>query len=73
MEEDNYGNPIDGDRIIYCCFPDCGCDGSRLCMAENGASERASQQNVEGMYHRKDFVRQAVGKTSWITTPSVAF
>ncbi len=51
---DKYGNPIDGDRIIHCCFPDCGCDGSRLCMAENGASDRSFQQNVEGMYQRKD-------------------
>lgn len=51
---DKYGNPIDGDRLIYCCFPDCGCDGERLCMAENGASERAREQNVEDMYSRKD-------------------
>lgn len=35
---DKYGNPLDGDRLINCCFPDCGCDGSRLCMAENGPS-----------------------------------
>ena len=33
---DDYGNPFSGDRIIYCCFPDCGCDGARLCQAENG-------------------------------------
>lgn len=58
--EDDYGNPItdDGDyvddRIIYCVFPDCGCDGERLCMAENGSSGRARKQNVEGMYQRKD-------------------
>jgi hypothetical protein len=52
--EDKYGNPMDGDRLIYCCFPDCGCDGSRLCMAENGASERSLRQNVEGMYQRTD-------------------
>lgn len=50
QECDNYGNPIDGDRIIYCCFPDCGCDGARLCMAEKGASDRALSQNVEGMW-----------------------
>ena len=29
---DGYGNPFSGDRIIYCCFPDCGCDGARLCQ-----------------------------------------
>jgi hypothetical protein len=37
-ELDQYGNPMGGDRIINCCFPGCGCDGARLCMAENGAS-----------------------------------
>lgn len=50
---DKYGNPLDGSRLINCCFPDCGCDGSRLCMAENGASERACEQNVEGMWRGK--------------------
>ena len=54
VECDSYGNPIDGDRLIYCCFPDCGCDGERLCMAENGASDRALRGNVEGMYSRSD-------------------
>ena len=53
-EEDDYGNPIDGGLLIYCCFPDCGCDGARLCMAEKGASERAQRGNVEGMYQRGD-------------------
>lgn len=51
MEEfDKYGNPTDGSRLINCCFPDCGCDGARLCMAENGASSDARQNNVEGMW-----------------------
>jgi hypothetical protein len=53
-ETDDYGNPKDGSRLINCCFPDCGCDGSRLCMAENGASDRCCRQNVEGMYRRSD-------------------
>jgi hypothetical protein len=44
---DKYGNPVDGDRLIYCCFPDCGCDGARLCMAEKGASFAANQLNLE--------------------------
>jgi hypothetical protein len=44
---DDYGNPFSGDRIIYCCFPDCGCDGARLCQAENGASGSASAMNIE--------------------------
>lgn len=44
---DQYGNPLSGDRIINCCFPDCGCDGSRLCMAENGASSSACSLNID--------------------------
>lgn len=44
---DDYGNPLSGDRIINCCFPDCGCDGARLCMAENGASSCARFLNIE--------------------------
>ena len=47
---DKYGNPLSGERIINCCFPDCGCDGARLCMAENGCSRDAEQNNVEGMW-----------------------
>lgn len=54
METDKYGNPTDGSELIYCCFPDCGCDGARLCMAKNGASEHASSENLEGMWLRKD-------------------
>lgn len=46
-EVDKYGNPVDGGRLIYCCFPDCGCDGARLCMAEKGASECALTLNIE--------------------------
>ena len=55
---DKYGNDVNGDHIEFCCFPDCGCDGERLCMAKHGASERALRGNVEGMYMRKD--RKAV-------------
>lgn len=36
-----------------CSFPDCGCDGARLCMANNGASERSCSGNVEGMWSGK--------------------
>lgn len=51
-EYDDYGNEIGGE-LIYCVFPDCGCDGARLCMAKKGASERASGGNVEGMWSGK--------------------
>jgi hypothetical protein len=44
---DDYGNPSSGDRVIYCTFPDCGCDGARLCQAEKGASERSCILNIE--------------------------
>jgi len=46
-ELDSYGNPVSGDRVINCCFPDCGCDGSRLCMAENGANSASCALNFE--------------------------
>lgn len=46
-EVDQYGNPVSGDRLIFCCFPDCGCDGARLCMAERGASGAALSLNIE--------------------------
>lgn len=46
------GEPVDkyGNRegeLKYCCFPDCGCDGARLCMAEEGPSLGAIGLNVE--------------------------
>lgn len=42
---DQYGNT--GNDITNCCFPDCGCDGARLCMARNGASYSAMTLNRE--------------------------
>ena len=48
LSVDAYGNTED--QFDNCCFPDCGCDGERLCMAKNGASDRAFSQNVEGMW-----------------------
>ena len=50
-EIDEYGNTENDFR--FCCFPDCGCDGARLCMAGE-ASERACKFNGEGMYHSSD-------------------
>jgi len=44
---DQYGNPFSGNRVINCCFPDCGCDGSRNCMAESGANSAACALNYE--------------------------
>jgi hypothetical protein len=44
---DDYGNPSSGDRVIYCTFPDCGCDGARLCQAEKGTSSCAAMLNIE--------------------------
>lgn len=49
---DAYGNTED--EQANCSFPDCGCDGARLCMAKNGASKDAQECNVEGMYERTD-------------------
>ena len=49
---DAYGNTAD--QFDYCSYPDCGCDGNRLCGASSGASERAATFNVEGMYRSRD-------------------
>lgn len=46
-EVDKYGNPMSGDSLPFCCFPDCGCDGARLCMAESGAHSGALALNIE--------------------------
>ena len=48
LEVDAYGNTEA--QFDNCCFPDCGCDGERLCMAPSGASGRARHSNVEGMW-----------------------
>lgn len=59
VDYDNYGNSIldlECGRVEFCVFPDCGCDGERLCMAENGSSERAIKQNVENMYKQDAMV-----------------
>ena len=51
---DKYGNPIDGSSLPYCCYPDCGCDGARLCMAEHGPNNAASMLNREkGTLHER--------------------
>ncbi len=52
LQIDQYGN-TEGD-FLNCNFPHCGCDGARLCMAENGANYNSRKYNVEGMYQRKD-------------------
>lgn len=48
---DQYGNTEND--FNSCSFPDCGCDGARLCMA-GCASGRANSYNVENMYNLKD-------------------
>lgn len=52
LDVDQYGNTED--QFDNCSFPDCGCDGSRLCMAANGASDDSCSYNVEGMYRLRD-------------------
>ncbi len=46
-EVDQYGNPTNGDSLPYCRFPDCGCDGARLCMAKSGANSASCAMNIE--------------------------
>ena len=50
LDVDDYGNTEE--ELVYCCYPNCGCDGERLCMAKNGSSDRAKKYNKEGMYER---------------------
>lgn len=50
LEVDGYGNTEA--QFDHCSFPDCGCDGARLCMA-GSASDRALGGNVEGMWTGK--------------------
>lgn len=52
LDVDAYGNT--SEDFINCSFPDCGCDGARLCMAKNGASDDCLKGNVEAMYRRND-------------------
>ena len=52
------GDPIDAygnteNQFDYCSFPDCGCDGARLCDAQSGPSAHAASGNVEGMWSGK--------------------
>lgn len=46
-ECDRYGNTEDDYQ--FCSFPDCGCDGARLCGAPSGPSQAALQLNLERM------------------------
>ena len=50
---DKYGNPVDGSSLPFCCFPDCGCDGARLCMAESGPNFSAECLNLERFRSRQ--------------------
>ena len=45
LEVDEYGNTEDD--FLFCSFPDCGCDGSRLCMAPNGANNASVSMIIE--------------------------
>ena len=67
LKVDGYGNTEDR-PWDYCTFPDCGCDGARLCQAGE-ANEYAGSYNVEGMWlgkkpeHKKartDFVNMTI-------------
>ena len=47
LDVDGHGNTED--QFEFCCFPNCGCDGARLCMASE-ANTNAQKLNVEGMW-----------------------
>lgn len=44
-EVDSYGNTYA--QFDYCSFPDCGCDGARLCMATSGPNVASLNLNIE--------------------------
>ena len=45
-EPDEYGN-TEREPFTFCSFPDCGCDGARLCQAKSGPSGAACAINIE--------------------------
>ena len=45
LDVDQYGN-TEAD-FLNCCFPDCGCDGNRLCMAPSGGNNCSVALNYE--------------------------
>ena len=44
---DEYVDPEDGSEFPNCSFPDCGCDGARVCPAKSGAKHAADAWNLE--------------------------
>lgn len=47
-ELDKYGNRADGNGpLTNCCYPDCGCDGARVCMAKSGPNDASMAVNLE--------------------------
>lgn len=59
---DAYGNT--DSQFEYCTFPDCGCDGARLCMAGE-ASPYALSNNIEGMWSG-DSVEQVAARKAMV-------
>ena len=49
---DDYGNTEED--FENCSFPDCGCDGQRLCMSPKGANAEGRLCNKESMYRNTD-------------------
>jgi len=52
LQADEYENT--SEDFLNCSYPNCGCDGARLCMAPSGPNALAGRYNVEGMYQRTD-------------------
>lgn len=45
LEVDQYGNTEED--FLHCSYGDCGCDGSRNCMAPSGANHGSMSLNFE--------------------------
>lgn len=59
IETDKYGNN-ELEPFAYCSYPDCGCDGARLCQATEGASDFSLKTNTEGRVNIACIVKPAI-------------
>lgn len=49
LDVDDYGNTEEDQ--LNCCYPDCGCPESRLCMGKNGCNQASAALNLP---HRRN-------------------
>lgn len=52
LQVDAHGNTEDS--FEYCCYPDCGCDGARLCMAGEPNFASVCLNREKSTYHTEE-------------------